>query len=85
MADRDFTIWQTRTGFGPGGSDEKLMLGTGVDHGDGTATVTPADGLPRPRDPDLVAQRVGLAELTEGHHRFAVDLVYGTPDASPVA
>jgi hypothetical protein len=76
VADREFSIVQTRPGFGPGGSDERAVLGTGVDHGDGTATVTPAEGLPRPRDPEQVAQRVSVADLTEGHHRFTVELVY---------
>jgi hypothetical protein len=76
VADREFSIVQTRPGFGPGGSDERQTLGSGVDHGDGTATVTPAEGLPRSKDPEQVSQRVDLAELTEGHHRFPVTLVY---------
>jgi hypothetical protein len=67
VADREFSIVQTRPGFGPGGSDEISVLGTGVDHGDGTATVTPLVGL---------TQRVSVAELTEGHHRFTTELVY---------
>lgn len=76
MADQEFTIVQTRPGFGPGGSDELVTLGTGVDHGDGTATVTPAEGLPRAKDPDEVSQRVQMGDLTSGHHRFTVELVY---------
>lgn len=85
MADHEFTIVQTRPGFGPGGSDEKVTLGRGLDHGDGTATVTPAEGLPRSKDPDQVAQRVQIDDLISGHHRFTVELVYDheAPDASP--
>jgi hypothetical protein len=67
VADREFKIVQTRPGFGPGGSDETCVLGTGVDHGVGTATLSPPVGL---------TQRVSVAELTENHHRFTVELVY---------
>lgn len=80
MADSEFTIVQTRPGFGPGGSDETVTLGTGVDHGDGTATVIPAAGLSQSGP-----ERVRLSDLAEGHHRFTVELVYAprVPDASP--
>lgn len=61
---RAFTIQQTRAGFGPGGSDQVVVLGTGVDHGDGSATVTPAEGMPGPSG----AVKVKLADLTDGHH-----------------
>lgn len=69
MADRTFAVIQTRPGFGPGGSDEIVRLGTGVDHGDGTADVAPVIGKPG---------RVDIADLTEGHGHggFVTRLVY---------
>lgn len=81
MADQQFTIRQTRPGHGPGGSDETVVLGAGVDHGDGTATVTPAEGLPGSAEP----QRVRIDDILSGHDRFPVELVYEVPDASSAA
>lgn len=70
MADRTFTLIQTRPGFGPGGSDEIVRLGTGVDHGDGTADVVPEIGG--------TPGRVDIADLTDGHGHagFVTRLVY---------
>jgi hypothetical protein len=71
MADRPFTLQQTRTwSTGP----EVVTLGVGVDHGDGTATVTPAEGLPGAGGPATVL----LEELTEGHghHGWSTSLIY---------
>jgi hypothetical protein len=69
VTDRAFTIVQTRPKFGPGGSDEIVRLGTGVDHGDGTADVVPVIGKPG---------RVEIADLTDGHGHagFVTRLVY---------
>lgn len=71
MADRSFTLQQTRrwsTGL------EVVTLGEGVDHGDGTATVTPAAGLPGAGGPATVL----LEELTDGHdhHGWSTALIY---------
>jgi hypothetical protein len=70
VTDRPFVLIQTRPGFGAGGSDEIVRLGTGVDHGDGTADVVPEIG----GTPGLV----DIAELTEGHGHggFVTRLVY---------
>lgn len=79
VADRSFTIRQTRKGFGLGGADEVVILGTGTDHGDGTATVTPADGLPfKPNADGERSAVVDLADLTDGHghHGFVTVLDY---------
>lgn len=78
MADRTFQIVQTRPGMAPGGvGDEIMAMGTGVDHGDGTATVTPAPGIPGRTDPDGTVT-VQIEDLTsgQGHHGFRTELVY---------
>lgn len=71
MADRSFTLQQTRT-WSTG--LEVVHLGHGVDHGDGTATVTPAEGLPGAGGPATVL----VEELTDGtaHHGWSTSLIY---------
>lgn len=74
--DRPFLIRQTRR---LGGVVEVVQLGEGVDHGDGTATVTPAEGLPwRANDDGERTAVVDLADLTDGHgHGGSVtELIY---------
>lgn len=69
MADRLFTVLQRRPGFARGGADEVVVMGTGADHGDGTADVEPVYGKPA---------LVDVADLTanQGHHGFTTRLVY---------
>lgn len=62
MAERAFSIIQRRQHADA--PDEIIPMGTGVDHGDGTATVTPAEGLPGGGQEATVR----LADLTEGFH-----------------
>lgn len=72
MADRPFTLRQTRP-WSQGDRTEVVTIGTGVDHEDGTVTLTPIPGMGRESRESMDDLR---AMLAQNHGGFTTELLY---------